>query len=117
MKGIYENLPLLAGFISQFVVDPLPLQRLCYNDPISRFSTNNDVVRERTVRALKIAYKVNQDLAVVTYYLAIASKVVFPPGNSGREIYVGIPENIFTLARISVVLISIIPTQKCVTAH
>ena len=86
MKGVNENLPLHAGFISQFVADPLPLQRLCYNDPISRFSTHNYVVRETTIRALKIAYKVNQDLPVVTYDLAIASKVVFPPENSGREI-------------------------------
>ena len=73
MKGVNENLPLHAGFISQFVVDSLPLQRLCYNDPTSRSSTNNDVVRETAVRALKIAYKVDQDLPVVTYNLAIAS--------------------------------------------
>ena len=108
MKRVNENLPLHAGFINQFVVDPLPLQRLYYNDHISRSSTNNDVVRETTVRALKIAYEVNQDLPVVTYDLAIASKVVLPPENSGREIsgkfgifefpvsreiYVGIPGN------------------------
>ena len=101
MKGVNENLPLHAGFISQFVVDPLPLQRLCYNDPISRSSTNNDVVRESSVRALKIAYKVKQDVPVVTYYLA---KPV------SREIYVGILGNFVAVARISVVLISIIPT-------
>ena len=83
MKGVNENLPLQAGFISQFVVDPLPLQRLCYNDPISRSSTNNDV-RETTVRTLKIVHQVNQDFPVATYDVAIASKVVFPPGNSGR---------------------------------
>ena len=64
----------------------LPLQRLCYNDPISRSSTNNDVVRKTTVRALKIVHEVNQDLPVVTYDLAIASKVVFPPENLGRQI-------------------------------
>ena len=86
MKGVNGNLRLHAGFISQFVVDPLPLQRLYYNGPTSRSSTNNDVVRETTVRALKIAYKVNQDLPVVTYNLPIASKDVFPPENSGREI-------------------------------
>ena len=56
------------------VVDLLPLQRLCYNDPNSRSSTNNDVVRETTVRTLKITLEVNQEIAVVTYNLAIASK-------------------------------------------
>ena len=60
--------------ISQFVVDPLPLQRLCYNDPISRSSTSNDVVRETMVRTLKIAHEVNQEFAVVTSDLAIASR-------------------------------------------
>ena len=67
-------MPLYAGFISQFIVDDLPLQRLCYNDVIFRSPTNNDVVRKTIVRTLKIASEKNQEFAVVTYDLAIASK-------------------------------------------
>ena len=74
VKGIHEHLPLYAGFISQFIVDYLPVQRLCYNDPISRSPTSSDVVRETMVRTLKIAQEANQEFAVVTYDLAIAQK-------------------------------------------
>ena len=65
------------------------------------------------------------DASSKTRAKALSLKVVFFPGKAGREIYrkfgifefpisreiyVGIPGNFFTLARISVVLISIIPT-------
>ena len=74
IKAIKEKLPLYAGFISQFIEDDLPMQRLCYNDPIFCSPTSNDVVRETMVRTLKIASETNQEFAVVTYDLAIAFK-------------------------------------------
>ena len=43
------NTPLHAGFISKYVKDSLPLQRICYMDPISSSPTRNDVVRETVV--------------------------------------------------------------------
>ena len=73
VKAINEKLPSYAGFISQFIVDDLPLQRLCHNDPIFRSPTNNDDVRETMDRTLKIASETNQEFAVITYDLAIAS--------------------------------------------
>ena len=42
--SITEALPMLAGFVSKFIKDKLPLQRICYMDPIGRSPTNNDVV-------------------------------------------------------------------------
>lgn len=39
------NTPLYAGFMSQYIKDPLPIQHICYMDPISKSSTNNDVAR------------------------------------------------------------------------
>ena len=74
VRAIKEKLPLYADFISHFIVDDLPLQRLCYNDPIFRSPTNNDVVRETMVRTLDIASETNQEFVVVTYDLAIGSK-------------------------------------------
>ena len=74
VKAIKQKLPLYADFISQFIVDDLPRQRLCHNDSIFRSSTSNDVVRETMVRTLKIANETNQEFAVITYDLAIAPK-------------------------------------------
>ena len=68
------NTPLHAGFMSQFVKDSLPIQRICYMDPISRSPTNNDVVRETMVRTLNVAAETGQEYAVVTYDLAVALK-------------------------------------------
>lgn len=68
------NTPLYAGFISQYVKDILPLQRICYMDPIPRSPTNNDVVRETMVRSMSVAKETGQDYAVVTYDLAVALK-------------------------------------------
>jgi len=68
------NTPLHAGFMSKYIQDPLPLQRVCYMDPISKSPTNNDVVRETMIRTLNIAKETGQDYAVVTYDLAIALK-------------------------------------------
>ena len=68
------NTPLHAGFINKFAKDPLPLQKICYMDPISRSPTNNDVVRETMVRTMNVAKETGQDYAVVTYDLAIALK-------------------------------------------
>ncbi len=66
--------PFHAGFMSKFIKDPLPLQRICYMDPISKSPTNNDVVRETMIRTMNIAQETGQDYAIVTYDLAIALK-------------------------------------------
>ena len=66
--------PLYAGFISRYVEEILPLQRICYMDPIPRSPTNNDVVRETMVRTMTVAEDTGQEYAVVTYDLAIALK-------------------------------------------
>ena len=68
------NTPLHAGFMSKFIEDPLPLQRISYMDPISRSPTNNDVVRETMMRTISVAKETGQDYAVVTYDLAVALK-------------------------------------------
>ena len=68
------KVPMHAGFISQYIKDPLPLQRICYMDPISSSPTNNDVVRETMVRTLNVVKEANQDFAIVTYDLAVAKK-------------------------------------------
>ena len=74
MKALKDSLLLYAGFITQIVVDDLPMQRLCYNDPIFRSPNNIDVIHEIMIRTLKIASETNQEFAVVTYDLAVASK-------------------------------------------
>ena len=61
-------------FISKFINDPLPVQRICYMDPISRSPTNNDVVKETMVRTMNVAKETGQDYGVVTYDLAVALK-------------------------------------------
>ncbi len=68
------NIALYSGFISQFIQDSLPLQRICYMDPIPRSPTNNDVVRETMLRSIEVAKETGQSHAVVTYDLAIALK-------------------------------------------
>ena len=69
-----KDVALHAGFISNLVTDRLPLQRICYMDPISSSPTNNDVVRETMVRTINVARETGQEYAVVTYDLAVASK-------------------------------------------
>lgn len=69
-----KNLPMHAGFMSQFVKDPLPVHTICYMDPISSSPTNNDVVRETMIRTLNVAKEAGQEYAVVTYDLAVAKK-------------------------------------------
>lgn len=69
-----DNLPLYAGYMSQQIEDPLPLQRICYMDPISKSPTNNDVVKETMIRTINVAKETGQDYAVATYDLAIALK-------------------------------------------
>ncbi|XP_030837116.1 uncharacterized protein LOC105437992 [Strongylocentrotus purpuratus] len=66
--------PLHAGFMSKYIQDSLPLQRICYMNPISRSPTNNDVVRETMIRSLNVAKETGQEHAVVTYDLAVALK-------------------------------------------
>ena len=66
--------PLYAGFISKFVNDPLPLQRICYMDPLPKSPTDNAVVKETMKRTLNVARETGQEYAVVTYVLAIALK-------------------------------------------
>ena len=66
------NIALYAGFMSSFINDPLPLQRICYMDPIFQSPTNNDVVKETMIRTMNIANEIGQDFAVVTYDLNIA---------------------------------------------
>ena len=68
------NIALYAGFMSSFINDPLPLQRICYMDPIFQSPTNNDVVKETMIRTMNIANEIGQDFAVVTYDLNIAVK-------------------------------------------
>ncbi|KAK3890331.1 hypothetical protein Pcinc_005712 [Petrolisthes cinctipes] len=68
------NTPLHSGFISMYVKDPLPIQIICYVDPISRSPTNNDVVRETMVRTMSIAKETGQSYGIVTYDLAVAIK-------------------------------------------
>ena len=69
-----KDTPLYAGFMSKYINDPLPLQQICYMDPIPRSPTNNNVVKETMVRTLKIASETGQDYAVVTYDLQVALK-------------------------------------------
>ena len=68
------NTPLYAGFMSKYIEDPLPLQRICYMDPISRSPTNNDVVRETMIRTMSVANETGQEYGVVTYDLQVALK-------------------------------------------
>jgi hypothetical protein len=73
----FGETPLYAGFISKFVNDPLPLQRICYMDPISKSPTDNAdnaVVKETMIRTLNIARETGQEYAVVTYDLATTLK-------------------------------------------
>ena len=69
-----NDTPLYAGFMSKYINDPLPLQRICYMDPMPRSPTNNNVVKETMVRTLKIANETGQDYAVVTYDLQVGLK-------------------------------------------
>ena len=71
---IRGNSPLYAGFMSKYIEDALPLQRICYMDPISRSPTNNDVVKETMIRTMNVANETGQDYAVVTYDLQVALK-------------------------------------------
>lgn len=66
--------PLHSGFISKYLKDTLPLQRICYMDPISRSPTNNDVVRETMIRTMSVAKETGQEYGIVTYDLAVALK-------------------------------------------
>ena len=54
--------PMHSGFMSQNINDPLPIQRICYMDPILSSPTSNDVVRETMVRTLNVATEINQIL-------------------------------------------------------
>jgi len=66
--------PLHSGFISKYMKDTLPLQRICNMDQISRSPTNNDVVRETMIRTLRVAEETGQEYAVVTYDLVVSLK-------------------------------------------
>jgi hypothetical protein len=68
------SVPLHDGFVSKFIMDPLPLQQICYMDPISSSPTKNEVVKETMIRTMNVAKETGQDYAVVTYDLAIATK-------------------------------------------
>ena len=69
-----HDVPLHAGFISHYVEYLLPLQRICYMDPIHSSPTRNDVVKETMIRTINVAQEAGQEYAVVTYDLAAASK-------------------------------------------
>ena len=60
--------------MSSFINDPLPIQRICYMDPIFRSPANNDVGKETMIRTMKVVNEIGQDFAVVTYDLNIATK-------------------------------------------
>ncbi|KAK4318063.1 hypothetical protein Pmani_010910 [Petrolisthes manimaculis] len=66
--------PLYAGFMSQYASDPLPIQRICYMDPIPKSPTDNAVVRETMICTMNVAKETGQDWAVVTYDLAVVLK-------------------------------------------
>ena len=68
------NTPLYAGFMSKYIEDPLPPQRICYMDPLPRSLTNNDVVRETMICTLNVANETGQDYGIVTYDLQVALK-------------------------------------------
>ncbi|ESO95159.1 hypothetical protein LOTGIDRAFT_160925 [Lottia gigantea] len=57
-----------------YIKDVLPMQRICYMDPISRSPTNNDVVKETMIRTMNVARETGQDYSIVTYDLAVALK-------------------------------------------
>ncbi|KAK4309970.1 hypothetical protein Pmani_018437 [Petrolisthes manimaculis] len=65
--------PLYAGFMSQYASDPLPIQRICYMDPIPKSPTDNAVVRETMICTMNVAKETGQDWAVVTYDLAVVT--------------------------------------------
>ena len=66
--------PLYTGFMSQYISDPLPIQRICYMDPIPKSPTDNAVVRETMIHTMNVAKETGQDWAIVTYDLAVALK-------------------------------------------
>lgn len=68
------NTSLHSGFVSMYIEGLLPIQRICYMDPISRSHTNNDVIRATMVRTMSMAEEARQRYVVVTYDLAIALK-------------------------------------------
>ena len=72
MEGNFT--PLHAGFMSNYIKDPLPVQRICYMDPIATSPTNNDVVKETMIRTINVARETGQEYAVVTYDLKVALK-------------------------------------------
>lgn len=58
--------------MSKYIEDPLPLQRICYMDPISRSPTNNDVVRETMTRTMNVANETGQGYGIVPYDFQVA---------------------------------------------
>ena len=60
--------------MSQYISDPLPIQRICYMDPIPKPPTDNAVVRETMIHTMNVAKETGQDWAIVTYDLAVALK-------------------------------------------
>ena len=55
LRNVDRDTPLNSGFMSQFLDDPLPIQRICYMDPISKSPTDNTVVKETMIRTLNVA--------------------------------------------------------------
>ena len=74
MSQINQPMPLFPGFYLQYVQDTLPVQRICYTNPISAPPTRNDVVRETMMRSMNKVNKTGQEYGVVRYDLAVALK-------------------------------------------
>ena len=71
LRSLEKYMPLNSGYISTQVIDVLPLQRICYLDPITKSSTNYNVVRETLMRTLNITKNTNQSHGIVTYDLPV----------------------------------------------
>ena len=59
-KSMECSMPLFIVFMSKCFNDKLPLQKICYMDPICDSPTNNDVVRETMVRTMNVADETGQ---------------------------------------------------------
>ena len=69
-----NELPLLPGYLTKFMKDNLPVQVITYLEPLMSSPTVNKVVKETMIRALAIAKEMQEEYAIVTYDLAVASK-------------------------------------------
>ncbi|ESO88713.1 hypothetical protein LOTGIDRAFT_165497 [Lottia gigantea] len=85
------NTPLYAGFISMYIKDVLPMQRICYMDPISRSPTNNALVKENELLANVLEQKLYQrfllDLPEEEYGSVVLVMHTLPSNASQTEVH------------------------------